>query len=299
MDATPSELDCDENTGPEDPARMLHALNTCARGDRDYGLFFEPSRERLKLLHRVLLFTDRDGSFERRASQAKSKEEIAECILKDLVRLNYKRADEFAAFVQGAASVSDQKRIWTLLLETAEYVEKKRSSSRQGKKTHNLIFEPPVTSSPLQSGLTPEPSAEVEPKGDASDLSSSSGRELKFPASGEETVESRRGFSFSHVEPTVICAGGSLSSLGEPGSGDTGSVSQHKQVPDKKLCEDVIEAARGLCLHAESLTEDVNSRLKADVAQGPRIDFSSAAVKGLYDSVCHFELLSSVTRNDK
>ncbi|XP_077532223.1 uncharacterized protein LOC144144593 isoform X2 [Haemaphysalis longicornis] len=290
MDVTPSESGCDKSTGPEDPAKMLDALNTCAEGDRDYKLFFEPSRDRLKLLHRVLLFTDRDGSFERRASQAKSKEEIAECILKDLTRLNYQRANEFAAFVQGAASVSDQKRIWTLLLETAEYVQKKRSCSRQGKKTHNLTFEPPVTSTPLQSGLPLEPSAEVE--GPDRLHRPSSGRGLKFPASGEKTVESRTGFSFSHLEPTVICAGGSLASLGEPGSGDTGSkVSQRKQVPDQKLCEDVIEAARGLCLHAESLVEDVNSRLAADAAQGPRIDFSSTAIKRLYDAVVHFEML--------
>lgn len=198
MDVTSSESGCDEGTEPEVYSRMLHCLKTCVRGDKDYGLFFEPSRKRLDLLQSVLLFTDRDGSFESRMSEASSEEEIAEGIIKQLTRLNYRRADEFAAFVKGAASVGDQMRVWTLLLETCAYVEKKRSSSsRKGKKTHDPTLELPMTSTPPQSGFPPGPPAMETPKGDPGDLlekslapyrSHPSSSELEFASPGEERV---------------------------------------------------------------------------------------------------------------
>lgn len=316
----------DEDLDPDVFSRLLDALQTCSRDDRDYRLFFEPSSKRLDLLRSVLLYTDRDGSFERQVSRASSKVELSECIFRALRRLNHRRADEFAEFVKGASSVDDQKRLWTLLLETAAYAQKKKSS-RKGNKPHDLTFEPPVTSTPLQS-LPPKPLAKVEPEEDADDIlkkSSASGRQpllpsscrgLVFTSSGEEmaasvsedpsveqitaTMESRMGFSTSRIEPTVIAAGGSLASLGESGCGDARSKgsSQSKQVPDKKLCEEFLEAKRSLCLAAESLVEGVEARLAADAPQRPMIDFDGTAIKKLHDAVGHFELLTALTRND-
>lgn len=313
----------DEDLDPDVFSRLLDALQTCSRDDRDHRLFFEPSSKRLDLLRCVLLYTDRDGSFERQVTRASSKVELSECIFRALRRLNHRRADEFAEFVKGAASVDDQKRLWTLLLETAAYAQKKKGS-RKGNKSHDLTFEPPVTSTPLQS-LPPKPLAKVELEEDADDTlkkSSASGRQpllpsscrgLVFAPSGEEmaasvsedpsveqitaTMESRMGFSTSRIEPTVIAAGGSL---GESGCGDVRSKgsSQRQQVPDKKLCEEFLEAKRSLCMAAESLVEGVEARLAADAPQRPMIDFDGTAIKKLHDAVGHFELLTALARND-
>lgn len=114
-------------------------------------LFFAPSRQRLELLRWVLIAIDPSGSSERELAGDDSIEALTKRVTSVLLKLNPRRAKEFAAFAEGTAPESEQKRLWQLLLGSAEFGQNSEASSRSSTApcTANMTFKPTVASTPM------------------------------------------------------------------------------------------------------------------------------------------------------
>lgn len=218
MDSNSPQPDWDEGPGPIMFVKMLQILETCAEGDRDYQLLFKPSADRLDVLRGVLLSTDLDGSLECCESKSVTTKKLTECVMAALTGVERWRA---SAFVKAASRISDQKRIWGLLLEKATYVQDERQLAKCLEKARK----PPVPSTFLRSGLPSRPLESV-PDEDDDDPSKNSGASRPHPQSGGQ--ELALGLS---GQEGASDAGGSVAPCDKPGCEDARSeVSQREHV---------------------------------------------------------------------
>lgn len=114
-------------------------------------LFFAPSRQRLELLRWVLIAIDPSGNTERELAGDDSIEALTKRVTSVLLKLNPRRTKEFAAFAEGTAPGGEQKRLWQLLLGSAELAQSSEASSRSSTApcTANMTFKPTVASTPM------------------------------------------------------------------------------------------------------------------------------------------------------
>ncbi|XP_070390609.1 uncharacterized protein [Dermacentor albipictus] len=276
---------------------LLRAFNMIANDDNGEvkQLFFAVGRQRLKLLRWVLTAIDPSGETERELGAGDGTgEALIERISSVLKKQNPARTQEFAAFAEGTAADNVQRRLWHMLLGTAEMVQNSESSSPSSPFSRpcsgDTTFEPTVASSPIPQAEPSAVSSLVKREEKATKRlwhsDDGAGPSDKSTAAEEDPLDGL----IKQLEESIAVDKAKLAAA-------AASPDPEEPPLDPRLCASYRQAAERLVKAGESLMQGPPSRLPPLVLNdedGKLVAAAREALEALRSNLLHATLLNAL-----